>query len=258
MQEQFVAMFLEEWRDSDEYERRQEEIEMTNMDPEDYEEPVAGPASWSQVGSPCYSPPPPDDGGDPYGGYSADMFYDRPGDSGDECTSQPHEGPRVCVQLRVRYGRSVEVKLRLPKIDYENDYEQMCERELERQERIALITGRPWHEAREGAVLPWHWTEDLGRDNSVWRFETVTRVERVQQRREPPPLRDDPAYGPRASNPQGDASFRADRMAWFERVTGESLEGVDFSQQWQRADRVARAFRADTRVSRRRWDFYLL
>jgi hypothetical protein len=167
VQEQFVAMFLEEWRDSDEYERRQEEIEMTNMDPEDYEEPVAGPASWSQVGSPCYSPPPPDDGGDPYGGYSADMFYDRPGDSGDECTSQPHEGPRVCVQLRVRYGRSVEVKLRLPKIDYENDYEQMCERELERQERIALITGRPWHEAREGAVLPWHWTEDLGRDLSA-------------------------------------------------------------------------------------------
>ena len=144
----------------------------------------------------------------------------------------------------------------VPKIDYENDYEQMCERELERQERIALITGRPWHEAREGAVLPWHWTEDLGRDNSVWRFETVTRVERVQQRREPPPLRDDPAYGPRASNPQGDASFRADRMAWFERVTGDSLEGVDLSQQWQRADRVARAFRADTRVSRRRWDFY--
>ena len=90
----------------------------------------------------------------------------------------------------------------------------------------------------------------------MWRFETVTRVERVQQRREPPPLRDDPAYGPRASNPQGDASFRADRMAWFERVTGESLEGVDLSQQWQRADRVARAFRADTRVSRRRWDFY--
>ena len=50
------------------------------------------------------------------------MFYDKPGDSGDECTPQPHTGPRVRVTLRVRYGRSVEVKLRLPKIDYENDY----------------------------------------------------------------------------------------------------------------------------------------
>eukprot|EP00966_Prymnesium_polylepis_P128371 2968870-Prymnesium_polylepis.2 len=120
-------MFLEEWRDSEEYERRQEEIEMTNMDPEDYVEPHEV-VSTSEVSPPRYSPPPPpDDGGGPYGGYSADMFYDKPGDSGDECTPQPHEGPRVRVALRVRYGRSVEVKLRLPKIDGENDYEQMCE-----------------------------------------------------------------------------------------------------------------------------------
>ena len=131
----------------------------------------------------------------------------------------------------------------------------MCEQELARQERISSITGRPWHEVPEGAVLPWHWTEDLGRDVSKWRFETVTHVERVQHR-EPPPHWDDPAYGPRANNPQGDESFRADHGAWFERVTGESLAGVDLSQQWQRADRVTRAYRADTRVSRRRWDFY--
>jgi uncharacterized protein YhaN len=50
--------------------------------------------------------------------------------------------------------------------------------------------------------------------------------------------------------------FRADRMACFLRVTGESLEGCDLAQQWQRADRVARAYPADTRVSRKRWDFY--
>eukprot|EP00966_Prymnesium_polylepis_P070301 1634197-Prymnesium_polylepis.1 len=62
-------------------------------------------------------------------------------------------------------------------------------------------------------------------------------------------MRDDPAYGPRACNPQEDESFRAGRMAWFERVTGESMEGCDLTQQWQRADRVARAFRADTHGS---------
>jgi len=83
------------------------------------------------------------------------MFYDKPGDSGDEDTLQPHDGPRVRVQLRVRYGCSVDVKLRLPKIDYENDYEQMCEQELARQERISSITGRPWHEVpEEGRCCP--------------------------------------------------------------------------------------------------------
>ena len=248
-------MFLEEWRDSEEYERRQEDIEIASMD-SDEQEPVWARPVESPVSLPPPSPPPPDDGGDPFGGASADMFYDKLGDSGDECAPQPREPPRVRVQLRVHHGLSVEVQLRLPKIDYENDYEQMCEQELTRQERISSITGRPWHEAREGAVPPWHWTDDLGRDLSKWSFVTVTRVERVQQRREPPPHRDDSTYGPRASNPQGDESFRADRRAWFESVTCESLEGVDLSQQWQRVDRVARAFRADTRVSRRRWDFY--
>eukprot|EP00966_Prymnesium_polylepis_P225173 5207975-Prymnesium_polylepis.1 len=66
------------------------------MDPEDFTPPESIAAS--QVGSPCYSPPPPDDGGDPYGGCSADMFYDKPGDSGDECTPQLHDGPRVHVR----------------------------------------------------------------------------------------------------------------------------------------------------------------
>lgn len=255
MQDQFVGMFQEEWRDSEEYERRQEEIEMEHMDPESYLscEPVA--VSKSQVPSPRCSPPPPDDGGDPYGGSMDCHVLDFDIHDADS-TPRPREPPRVRVALRVHFGRSVEVNLRLPKIDYENDYEQMCEQELARQERISRITGRPWHEVPEGAVLPWHWTEDLGRDCSTWRLETVTRVERVQQRREPPPHRDDPAYGPRASNPQGDERFRADRRAWFESVTCESLEGVDLTEQWQRVHRVARAFRADTRVSRRRWDFY--
>jgi hypothetical protein len=229
-QDEFVIrIFFDKWRESEVYEQRQPHYE--------------------QRQSP-YGPPPPDDGGDPYGGYSADMFYDKLGDSGDEYTPQPHDGPRVRVALRVRYGRSVEVKLRLPKVDYENDYEQMCESELARQERISLITGRPWHEVPEGAVLGWHWTDDLGSDRCKWPQPACQRMSRVQQPREPPPLRDDPPYGPRANNPQGDERFRLDRMAWFERVTGESLEGVSLTQQWQRVDSVARAFRADTRAGR--------
>ena len=206
------------------------------------------------------SPPPPDDGGDPYGGYSADMFYDKPGesaDSGDEYTPQPHDGPRVRVALRVRYGRSVEVKLRLPKIDWENDYEMMMESELARRERISSITGKPWHEVPEGAVLSWHWTDDLGgreHPTHAYSHDARERLKAVNQRCIPPPQRD--AYGPRANNPQGSEQFRKDRATWYEQVTGESLEDVTLTEQWIRAHKVARAFRADTRADRPRWDRY--
>ena len=102
-------MFLEEWRDSEEYERRQEDIEIANMD-SDEQEPVWARPVESPVSLPPPSPPPPDDGGDPFGGASADIFYDKLGDSGDECAPQPREPPRVRVQLRVHHGRSVEVQ----------------------------------------------------------------------------------------------------------------------------------------------------
>ena len=39
-------------------------------------------------------------------------------------------------------------------------------------------------------------------------------------------------------------------MRWYERYTGNSLEGLSLSEQWQRVDRVARALRADTRDGR--------
>ena len=70
------------------------------------------------------------------------------------------------------------------------------------------------------------------------------------QEQSPPPYRDDPMYGPRAGNSDGDARFRKDRMLWFKSVTGESLEDVPLAEQWQQADRVARAFRAHTRDGR--------
>lgn len=198
------------------------------------------------------SPPPPDDW-DPWGGAGADMSYDKPGDSGDEeaRVSRARESTRVRVALRVRYNRSIEVKLSMVKIDFENDYEQMCENELARHEHISRVTGRPWDEAPEqgaGSVLPWHWSDDLG--SHVWPHHVRKRLEQVQEQKVPPPLRDDPKYGQRSANPRGDERFRADRVSWFQSVTGESLEGLSLAEQWQRAHRVARAFRADTRDGR--------
>ena len=64
------------------------------------------------------------------------------------------------------------------------------------------------------------------------------------------------AYGPCANNPQGSEQFRKDRATWYEQVTGESLEDVTLTEQWIRAHKVARAFRADTRADRPRWDRY--
>ena len=59
----------------------------------------------------------------------------------------------------------------------------------------------------------------------------------------PPPRRDDQRYGQIEQNPKGDEAFRKDRRAWYEHVTGESLEGVSLAEQWQRADVLGRAWR---------------
>ena len=180
------------------------------------------------------------------------MHYDHPDDEPQVQDEQRGHQPVVRVALKVRWlGRSVEVKLSIPKVDYENDYEQMCEQEIARHDRISYVAGRPWDEVREGSVLPWHWSDDLGRkEEHEWPHEVRTRLEQVQERADPPPLRDDPKYGQRSANPQGDEQFRADRALWFERVTGESLEGLSLAEQWRRVHRVARAFRADTRDGR--------
>ena len=195
------------------------------------------------------SPPPPDD--DPYGGGSADMYYDHPSDEQEPLGKRALQ-TMVRVALNVRWlGRSVEVKLTIPRVDYENDYEQNCEQELARRERISRVAGRPWDEVREVCVLPWHWWDDLGRrEKHEWPHEAHERLLQLQERQDPPPLRDDPKYGQRSANPQGDEQFRADRALWFESVTGESLEGLSLAEQWRRVDRVARAFRAHTRDGR--------
>ena len=51
-QDESVGIFVEEWRGSEEFEQYEQEIEIANMDPEDFTPPESIAAS--QVGSPCY------------------------------------------------------------------------------------------------------------------------------------------------------------------------------------------------------------
>ena len=89
---------------------------------------------------------------------------------------------------------------------------------------------RPWERAEERAQRE---------------RERMARAERLPPLpREDPPRRDDERYGPLAQNPDGDDAFRDDRREWFERETGESLEGASVTEQWQRVDTYARRFRA--------------
>ena len=74
--------------------------------------------------------------------------------------------------------------------------------------------------------------------------EERERMERMKHAGDRPPLREDARYGPLASNPSGDAMFRADRAVWYQNVTGDSLLGLSPTQQWQACDAVARRTRA--------------
>ena len=63
-----------------------------------------------------------------------------------------------------------------------------------------------------------------------------------------------------ANNPEGDDEFRRDRAVWYEHVTGESLEGLCLTEQWERVDVIARRFReySDGRSARERERTYRL
>ena len=68
----------------------------------------------------------------------------------------------------------------------------------------------------------------------------------------PPPRRDETRFGSLANNSDGDEAFRKDRAVWYEHVTGESLNGLPLTEQWERVDVIARRFRAysDGRANR--------
>lgn len=138
---------------------------------------------------------------------------------------------------------------------------------IEEQGRISTIHGKPWHQVAPGS-MPVHWldsTHDGGPVDRPWERAALERqqreerehrqrLERMARANIPPPHRNEERYGPLASNPEGDDSFRKDRTVWYEHVTGESLEGLTLTDQWERVDSIARRFReyTDGRATRPR------
>ena len=150
---------------------------------------------------------------------------------------------------RLQQERS-EISLAQP--DHSDAFELDHERELEEHGRISTVHGRPWHEVPAGSTVPIHWLDHVDRPWECIERERVQREEREHRERQermaragiPPPRRDNERYGPLAQNPEGDEAFRKDRRVWYEHVTGESLQGVSLSEQWQRVDVLARGWRA--------------
>ena len=136
--------------------------------------------------------------------------------------------------------------------------------------RISRIHGKPWDEVQPGSTAPAHWFDSTDEGGPVGRpWERAERANRKQKEREerewlkrmaraniPPPQRRDAHYGPVANNPEGDDEFRRDRAVWYEHVTGETLERLRLTEQWDRVDVIARRFReyTDGRSARTRDD----
>jgi hypothetical protein len=82
-----------------------------------------------------------------------------------------------------------------------------------------------------GSTMPLHHLDSTHQGGPVnWPWEIAERERREREEREecermkrmvrtgiPPPQRDDKRYGPLAQNPDGDAAFRKDRCALYER-----------------------------------------
>ena len=144
--------------------------------------------------------------------------------------------------------------------DASDRHELDCERVIEEQGRVSAIHSRPWHQVPPGATMPLHWldsTQEGGPVDRPWERaererkereerEERERLERMSRANVPPPHRREERYGPIASNPDGDERFRKDRAVWYEHVTGESLEGLALTEQWERVDSIARRFREYT------------
>ena len=194
------------------------------------------------------TPPPPDgDPNDPYGSCSADMYYDGPADHERmeqqerlERERRQHRG-FITVSVHAVSG-AVAVELQVAGEDYLNGYELDCERWLEEDGRRSSFYGKPAGELPAAAAPPP--LGYLGPQHTVREQEAPKRVA------SPPPHREQVRYGPLAQNPVGDAKFRKDRAAWYERTTGQKLAGT-LAEQNELCDALARGFRADSTRSGR-------
>ena len=187
---------------------------------------------------------------DVYGDSSADCHYDG---TAVHAQLEADERYQRVVNVLLEKGMRGPIRVRADptSTDLSDRHELECERVNEEHGRISNIHGRPWHEIPPGATAPVHWLDFVDRpweqeERERARLEELEhheRLERMARANIPPPYREDTCYGPLASNTTGDDAFRKDRAVWYEHVTGESLDGLSLTAQWERVDVIARRFR---------------
>ena len=205
-------------------------------------EPATGVGSLEMPPPPAGGDGPPDD---PWGGGSADMYYEGPADW--ECAEQRERSERerrgqpgfARLNLALRSCPCLVVaQLCVVKEDYNDGYELQQERWHNEDARRSAFYGVPAGDLPSSAAAPFGFVPPSGLP--------VAEPDSVPQ-----PHRDDvDLYGPLANNPDGDRLFRRDRALWYESITGQPLTGT-LTEQWEKADVLARSFRADNTRSGR-------
>ena len=192
----------------------------------------------------CDAPPPDGEPDDPYGGGTADMYYDGPADHErmERAARLERECRRGFVTVSVRaVSEFVAVELQIAGEDYANGYELDCERWLEEDGRRSSFYGKPASQLPATVAAP---------PPGFLSPPHVPREQVSECMASPPPYREEARYGPLANNSMGDQKFRKDRAAWYERTTGQKLTG-SLARQNELCDTVARGFRADNTRSGR-------
>ena len=171
------------------------------------------------------------------------MFYDGPGDHDTSEKHERHERVRrshpgfVQLTLSVSAG-SAEACLRVVKDNHLDGYEIDQERWYNEDGRRSAFYNVPAGDLPDNTAAPFGWSAPSGV------AETGPPII-------PRPFREDTTrYGPVANNPQGDRMFHKDRAFWYESIMHEPLTGTP-TQQWGKADKLARSFRVDNTRSGR-------
>ena len=192
-------------------------------------------------------PAPPDDDpdDDPYGGYSADCFYEGPNDH--DIAEQRARQERLCrdqpgfvrLTLGLQPPCSVTARLHVVREDYNDGYEVDQERWYNEDARRAAFYGVPSGDLPPSAAAPFGWVPQC--------CQPAAESPAIPQ-----PHREDVAvYGPLANNPEGDKAFRKDRALWYQSIKGERALTGTLAEQWEKADVLARSFRVDNTRSGR-------
>lgn len=167
-------------------------------------------------------------------------------ESGEEA-SEPEESADCFYEGAATHERLAQAERLARRVEPKDEPDE-CDgdRVLHDDARRSMFYGTPAANLQPGLAAPRDWNErDVLHAREVERQEQ-RRLDRAAREGFPPPHRSDARYGPQVQNPVGDDCFRDDRREWYEKCTGDSLEGAPLSEQWRLCDTLARRYRQYT------------